>query len=340
MTINEFIKKHGDRSENINTVLKKWAFKKEIDDFLGTPIMGGYLVGDLLIGDGLPDAISSDLKEGFSELMKEKADSYEEIRNIIIQKDDISIKSILGLKNKIQGQLGENLFKENVEGAELARSGSQEAYDIFLKESSRHIQVKVYEDANSVIDKIQEVNEKVDAGLIDEYGNKITQVDFAVNKDILEEVRNKAEDLGLPNQILDLRSDRKEIRNIIEKGFEEVTNPGIVDFFRDLFGSAMTVTALHGAINGYFLWKGAKSKQEAIEDTFYSSMISTGGLMAAHLVEAIFLENVALMLGGPILLISGIGTRTILKRFLDRRYVLKRLIEGNLKLKNYCTCYE
>ena len=342
MTINEFIKKYGDISEKIDSVLKKWVIKKEVDDFLGTPIMGGYLVGDLLIGDGLSDGIPSELKGAFATLMKEKADTYHEIREFIIEKYEKGGESVKGLMNKIQGQMGENIFLENVEeGAKLAESGSQEAYDIILEKSdtTRYIQVKVYEDADVVIDKIKEVNDKLEAGLIDEYGNKINEIEFAVNSDIYVEVTDKAKELGFTNRIYNLGSDRNEIREIIETGFEGVDNPGIVNFFSEVFGGALAITAIHGAINGFFLWKGAKGREKAIEDTIYSSLISTGGLTAAHLASAIFLENVTLLLGSPIALISGIGARAILKRFFDRRYIVKRLIEGNLKLEKYCLAY-
>lgn len=342
MTINEFIKKYGDRSEKIDTILKKWAVKKEVDDFLGMQIMGGYLIGDLLIGDGLSDAIPSELKEAFSGLMKEKADSYQEIRKIIIEKIEKGDESRIGLINKIQGQFGENQFIENVgDTARLAESGSQEAYDIMIQElgATKYVQVKVYEDADAVIEKIKEVNEKIASGFKDQTGNIINEVEFAVNSDIYEEVAEKANELGLPNKILNLGSNREEIREIIEKGFAEVANPGIFDFFSDLLGGTLTVAALHGAINGFLLWKGAKGKQEAIEDIIYSSTISTGGLAVAHLASALFLENITIILGGPILFISGIGARAILKRFFNRRYIVKRLIEGNLKLEEFCLAY-
>lgn len=338
MTINEFATKYGSTPpKKIDDILRKWVVKKEVEDFLGTPIMGGYLIGDLLIGDGLSDKIPSELKNAFSELMEEKADSYQEIKNIIIKKYEIGDKSPLGLMNKIQGQWGENLFIENVDNAKLAASGSQEAYDIIVQKSgmTQYVQVKVYEDADDVIDKMIEVNEKIEAGLTDHLGNKINEIDFAVNSDIYEEVTEKANELGLTNKILDLGSDRDEIRDIIQGGFDAVANPGITDFFSDLLGGTLTITALHAAINGFFLWKGAKGKEEAFKDTFYSSLISTGGLAVAHLTEAIFLENISLLLGSPILLISGIGARAILKRFADRRYIVKRLMTGNLKLENY-----
>lgn len=343
MTIEEFLTKYGGESKKINIILRSWAIKKEVDDFLGSRVLGGYLIGDILVGNGLSDAIPSQLRDAFSTLMEEKADNHWEIRNIIVDKFEKGDNFYIGLMNKIQGQLGENLFIENAgDKAELASSGSQEAYDIMIREGSvtRYIQVKVYDDADAVIDKIEEVNEKIASGFTDSSGKIVEEVEFAVNSDIYEEVTNKANELGLSNRILSIGSSREDIRQIIEEGFDEVSQPGIVDFFSDIIGGALTVTALHTAINGFFLWKQAQGKQEAIENTLYSSIISTGGLIAAHLIEVIFLENITLILGGPILLIGGIGTRTILRRFLNKRYVVKRLIEGNSKLKTYCMYHE
>ena len=125
MTIAEFVTTYGSSSQPIKSIAEKWFLEKKIDDFLGTPLRGGLVIADYWVNDQLVDALPPDVRSGFEELMKERADTIFEIKKILIEKASLGEKHLLGLMNKIQGQIGENIFLSNVGGAQLATSGSQ-----------------------------------------------------------------------------------------------------------------------------------------------------------------------------------------------------------------------
>jgi hypothetical protein len=122
--------------------------------------MPGVMVADLFIGDPLRLAdlppLSQEFRSAFSELMGSKADTYEEVRNLILDKAEKGESSVFGLMNKIQGQFGENLFVTASEGkGSLANLGNQESWDISVNhgDSIQYVQVKVYEDPDGVMEK-------------------------------------------------------------------------------------------------------------------------------------------------------------------------------------------
>ena len=201
MSIKNFKKKYSSsKKKAIDTIAQKWKKEKLADDFLGTEIMTGVLVSEFIVeGTHLSHVkLDPEVKEAFSELMSGKVDSYTELRGLVVDKFDKGEKSVEGLINKIQGQYGENVFIENVgDGAELATSGNQEGWDVKIPREGfdEHIQVKVYKDADGVIEKMKEVNEKVLGGK-DEFEN-IDQINFAVNSDIYKSVKEAAEASGL-----------------------------------------------------------------------------------------------------------------------------------------------
>ena len=97
----------------------------------------------------------------------------------------------------------------------------------------------------------------------------------------------------------------------------------------------MTVAALHGAVNAFLVYKGAKERSRLLDDTAYSTGVSTGGLAAAFATEATFhkLVGSVAILGGPATWLAsfgvGMSTRMYLNRLVDRRHVVERLADGN-----------
>lgn len=350
MNIETFLKKHvSSKTRSINETVKKWVLEKEVKDFLGMSVMTGVLVADLLKDGSLSDFISPDVANAFKELMGEKADSYHEIKRLIIEKASTSPASLEGLINKVQGQLGENEFIKLTGGlGKLAPSGSQEGWDVFIERAGgkQYVQVKIYKDAGQAIEKLKELNEKIEVGEITDGSSMVKNVDFAVNSDIFDEVQEKANDLSIPSRIINIGKTKDELRGLLEESAENVTDPW-EHFFGELFGDMIPVIALHAAANAFQVYFRAKEKSAAIEATIYSSIISAAGYAAGSLVKTFLpelillaeIEAAAAFLSGPVGIIAigtGVYIRAVLKRIANRRFFAERLHEENKRLEELC----
>ncbi|MDR4485636.1 MAG: hypothetical protein R3B95_21000 [Nitrospirales bacterium] len=360
MTMKEFQEKHGSDSKSITEVIDRWVLEKEIDDFLGTRLFGGFLISDLLKGDELVDSIPDQVKEGFKafnfkELLGVEADTPYKMKLVLLAKaqknveDNSLVKenSWTGLRSKIQGQIGENEFKNSVgDTASLAPKGNQRGWDVKINHPSetQYVQVKVYEEPGRAIKELKQLQDELSQGLILDGGKVVKKVDFAVNDDIFEEVKQKASELGIPATIKKIGATHKEITSALETARENVVDSPLNNFFEELLGGACTGAALHAAVNGFLVWKGAKEKQAGVEDTVYSSAITGGGIGASFASEAILsriywigeyehaLAVLASPIGGLVHLGVGFYARGVLKRLADRRHVARRLSEGNRHL--------
>jgi hypothetical protein len=114
MNIEEFCSVHSvDREiEHIDSFISNWALQAQVDEFLAMPVMEGVLIGDWLSGKRIADIDFTELdqnipvaaKDGFAHLMQEKANSVDEIRDLIIRKFRGSEKSLIGLIKKFRGR--------------------------------------------------------------------------------------------------------------------------------------------------------------------------------------------------------------------------------------------
>lgn len=323
-------------------ICDQWEKEKQIDDFLGMEVFAGNVVADLLIGDGILDQISPQLRDGFAQLMKEKADSYDEIRQILLYKIGKGDASLLGIVNKIKGQIGENQFiKEcahNGIHAHLADLGNQEAWDVAVEKGNgitQYVQVKMYGDSSNVFNKIREVQEKLDAGTIfGQDGETIHSIDFAVPKDIADEVRHKVIESGININILPIEMSADEAASIVQTGIENIGPESFEHFFGELLGSGLTTTALHAIVNGFLVYKGSKDMSAFWGDTLKSSAISLTGLTAGMGAEAV-LNNIVLLGGFPkfaLVFAASFTTRAIAKRLLKRNDMVLWIKTENRKL--------
>jgi len=351
VTIKEFYKKHKKESRPIKDIIRHWVLEKEVDDFLGAHVLGGILISDLLIGDGMRDQIPERMREAFESLMGQKADSYSEVRALLIEKAEKGEASLNGLINKIQGELGEIQFMDALGSTvHQALKKNQEGWDVWIDRDGekQFVQVKIHKDPGEVLDHIKSVNEKVEAGMITGEGEEIVQkIDFAVNDDIYDEVVARAKEAGLSNEILRVGASRDEIRGILEEGASAVQDGPIDGFFGELFSGAASGLVLHTAINGFLVWKGAKEKNRAIEDTVESTLITSGGVAGGLATEAATValfaeaEGAAAILAGPIggalVIGAGLGTRAILKRMASRKFLEESLVRHNEWLRERVT---
>src|SRR5262245_17401740 len=157
MTIDEFAAKYPATGRSAETVVRRWVIEKKVRDFLGLPALGGVTIADLLLGDKLVDTLSPEVREAFSHLMEGAADTRAEIERLLVEKIDLGGGALLGLINKVQGQLGEDAFVRLVgSAARLAGNKSQEGWDVRvgLEPPFEYVQVKVYKDADAVVDHL------------------------------------------------------------------------------------------------------------------------------------------------------------------------------------------
>lgn len=346
--VDEFCNAHGTGEINkIDAVVEQWVHERDVDEFLETPVGSGVVLGDLICGDGLQDSISPELYEGFSELMKDKAASYTAVRQILLEKLGHGDASVRGLISKIQGQIGENSFLEHVgPHARLAASGSQEGWDVAVThpgEVTQYVQVKTYSNANGVMQHIRDVQEKLADGNIFDGDTLVQRIDFAVPEDIVGEVQSKVAAAGLDVDILTIPITSDEARQVVEEGVANVGPEALSGFFGELLGGTLTAAALHGAVNAFLVYKGAKDRSQFFSDTVYSTGITSGGLAAAFATEAMFqkLSASAAFLGGPPAFVAtfaaGVTTRMYLSRVAERRDVAGRLTDGNQALAKMTT---
>lgn len=345
-TIDHFVEAYHGDARPVDEVIDRWVLEKRVADFLGAGILGGVMIADLMVGDRLVDTISPDVKAGFFHLMGDQAATREEVAQIIIQKAADSREAVVGLMNKIQGQLGEDAFVRAVgHAAALAPSGSQEGWDIVVRhEGLQYVQVKVYKNANRAVQALNELQQKVDAGQLHDGAHVIHSVDFAVNADIYDDVSRKASELGFRAHILNLGVTRDDLRDHLNQAVDHVSGAPFHHFFHELLGGVESSAALHAAANAFLVYKGAKEAAVAVEDAAYSTLVSAGGLLAAHATDALAvhavmfagLEKAAAILSGPagavVIFGVGMGARGLLRRIADRRHVAKRLRDSNARL--------
>jgi hypothetical protein len=303
--------------------------------------MAGVTISDLVVGDGFIDTIPPEVKQAFHNLMGPSFQSREQIRQLLLEKIESSEKSVQGLMNKIQGQVGEDLFlRITGSTARLAESGSQADWDvrIGMDESPTLVQVKAYEHASEV--PLRYLKSRVESGQVRDGAMVADHLDIAVPSDIYEQVQERATELQYPGMIRNLRLAHGDVRNLLEESVDNVQD-GLTHFFQELCGDICRPAALHVLVNAFLLYKGAKEIDQAFEDTVYSSVVSAGGLTVAGMMEhsigrtllALQLEEAAAVFAGPVggafLLAAGMTTRAILRRVTDRRFLVDRLEAGN-----------
>lgn len=342
LTVAEFYKIYAhSKMRSIKDIANRWNVEKEVDNFLSYSVAGGITTFDLLRGDGLTDQISPELLNAFSELMKDKANSYNEVRDILTEKLMLGDESVFGLVNKIKGQIGENYFIDMASSvgfnARLAESGSQEAWDVAVDHANytQYIQVKTYSNAEAVQEHITLVNQKLLNGEIFDGSTAVTHVDFAVPQDIAPQIQSWADTQGINNQIIPFNLSAEDAGNIVLDGFSNVEYSGLASLFNSLAGATLTAAVLHTLVETFLVYKGAKESQFLLQNITEETACTSGGILAGMSVE-LLLQKLALA-GGissfGLIFITSITTRSILKRVMSRRDHVSFLHESNSNLE-------
>ncbi|MCH7535197.1 MAG: hypothetical protein IH948_05545 [Bacteroidetes bacterium] len=343
MNIEEFKSLYESDFKNSGDIFERWDKENRIDELLNTPIAPGVVLFDVLHGDQALDQIKPELREAFETLSGHKADTYEEIREKLYEKIELGDRSVDGMISKILGPIGENAFMKEADklglNARLAESGSQPGWDVAIDHNDKateYVQVKLYAESDGVISHIKEVNERVELDKIMDGERIVKSIDFAVPENIYDEVVEKVNELDLNTKIYSIPMTSEEGRDIVELGFgfSADASDAVENFFSELFGSFLTVAALHGLANGFLLYKGAKNSEQFIYDTLEQTTISTGAITTGMGVELI-LTNIAKVGGIPsymLVLGTTITAREILKRIANRQSYVDWLRAQNTHL--------
>lgn len=344
MKIKDFCAQYGGNTRKINDVMRQWQLV-ELDGLLNTlqkqhdQLIGSAVVaGDAMYGDGMLDQIPHKLKDAFVNLMHEKANTYAEMRQILldrIQDDEggflsLDSRQVINFINKIKGQIGENLFQEQAGTiAELAPSGSQEGWDVVLKHvdgAHEYVQVKLYADPHGVIKHMLKVQDKVAHGLDGYGGHMVDHVDFAVPADIagkVNELKEHYPQLDSMHVLTIEKMNAHEAAGIVRDGMSNVGPDELNRFFDELLAGALTVGALHAAVNGFLWYKGSQEFSAAFAAAAASTTISTAGIGMGLIADT--LCHTA-MLSGAV----GITSRVLLGRMARSRWSFAEFLEKSI----------
>ena len=341
MNIDEFCSRFGSDARTIDAVASQWHFvemdrmlRNLDDDAIGTAV----IMGDALHGDGLRDQIPRELKDAFTCLMKENAESYQDMRRILsdrIRDGDGGFLSfddprVQGFVSKLKGQIGENAFQRHAgAAAHLAQSGSQEGWDIAINHpdgSHEYVQVKLYASPSAVVGKMREVQEKLANGLIEGWdGETVERIDFAVPENIADHVRQLSERYpelsGMEIRTIPISTDTAA--DFVKEGLGNVGPEQLGHFFDELLFGAVAAGSMHALVNGFLWYKGAKDFSDAFADAAANTSLSAAGigigLLAESLLNAVAFASVV-----------GIGGRLLLSRFARSRWSFADFLEQSI----------
>lgn len=344
VTMDEFRQRHRDATVRpMEQLATRWERQAQLDQLLGTSVAGGVTLGDLMIGDGLRDQVSPDLFQAFHALMGEKAQSYDQVRQILLDRMEDGPASVFGMINKIKGQVGENWFIDQAQAlgleARLAESGSQEAWDVAVDRAdgaAQYVQVKMYQDPVGIVEHIQDVQAKLQVpGQITDGERAVEAIDFAIPANTVEPVQAQLPELGLEQvNLIPMEGSTGEAGDVVQAGFDHVGPEALEHLFGQLLGAGISAAALHGLVHGFLIYKGAKSASSFLSETVSQTGLTISGIAAGMGVEAV-LSKLAFVGGVPtyvLVLSTSITTRAVLQRVLSRRGYVDWLAEQNRAL--------
>lgn len=323
----------------IAQLANRWEREAQLDQLLGTSVAAGLTLGDLMVADGLRDRVSPELFHAFHALMGEQADSYDQVRQILIERLEDGPASVLGMINKIKGQVGEHWFLDQAQAlgmeARLAELGNQEAWDVAIDHvegPTQYVQVKMYQDSAGIVEQIQEVQAKLHVpGRITDGDQAVEAIDFAIPATMIEPVQARLQELGLEANLIPMQGSAGEAAEVVQAGFDRVGPEALEHLFGQLLGAGVSAAALHGLVHSFLIYKGAKSASSFLGDTASQTGLTVSGLAAGMGIETV-LSKLAWVGGVPtyvLVLSTSITTRAMLQRVLSRQGYVDWLDQRN-----------
>jgi hypothetical protein len=333
MNIQEFTEKYKDSKKiSIREFVRRCINRKELDDLFGTEIAAGITLIDLLDGELNDTRVSPQVMSVLKALMGEKMDSQSEVIPYFREMINRGDSSVDGLINKLKGTLGELKFKEAFgSGVRLAESGSQKGFDL-ITDKGEYIQVKMYSNANSVIEAIEENAKRIKNNEMLYDGQVVRKINYAVSSNIYEELKEEGVESTYGIKLYEVPMSAQQAGEIVG---DEINETAWNNFFKDTFGMALTSLALHSTINTFLFVFGKKDRKEAIVDTIKSTVLTTITINIGRLAEAISLGIIPMP---PIAWVVGfsstVGSRATLKRIEKRWDWTAFMSQDNKRLKN------
>lgn len=329
MTADEFLSDHeyGRKPiRDIADVISEWdqgRGGKSCDDATGMATMLVVLGIDAMAGDGVLNEISPELVKSMSHLMGEKADTYEEARQLITDKLAHGDEAFTGFVIKIKGQIGEDRFIHEYPDYVLAMSKSQEAVDAVKPLGDGlvdAVQVKMYANPNAVVEHMLLVQSKVDHGLLVQ-GDLVGKLNFAVPEKIADDVRRiAAKHSELSNiDILPVKSTAEDVADIVRGAGDNIAHP-LQHFGSEIMASVAFMVALDALTNAYLLAKNKKSIGAVVQETALKTPIGAAALTASK-GTAMFLAKTGAA-ANPIVIpiLTAIATRKLAQNWYDQRF--------------------
>lgn len=345
MNRDTFLKKYEGSKRPTKEVVSGWLIEKRVDDFLSSPILSGVFVGQYLEDEFLQKEIPETLRQGFAKFQGSSADEASEIKQIIKERYLKNPENLDGYLHNIQGRIAELRFHEQMEGiARFPESNNQMGYDLIVDatDGPKYVSVKLYGEANDVIAEIRRTQQHIVEGKVLDGSNSVTEIEFAVNRDIYDEVQRRTSELGLSTNIRQVDVSHDDVSQMIDGTVESVIDPLELTLSEIAGGFAIT-SAIHIGMN-IFLWRyREKELNRAIRDATVSTALSAGGLAAGYGVRYSIVEGSKLLLAeelvlasallGPVGVCAGlasaVATRKVLKGFLERRNIVELLDQAN-----------
>lgn len=340
MNIEEFYSQYRNASKPMLTIAEKWQ-KKKVDDDIDALLSAVILTTDGLVGDGLSDCISSELRDAISAVLKkEPVDSYGGARAYLrtfLEKDD---KSVQGMISKIKGQIGENSFIEATGGkAQLASSGSQEGWDISINHGDyiQYVQVKTCASPDHIINKMREIIEKINSKEISGVNDEVVKnIDFAVPYDVVERVNDKMENYPelTDVNVLSIDVSASEAAKIVQEGLTNLGPGATAHLFGELLSGTLSAAAMHTLLSSIRVWQGQMAVDEAASQILGNTAVSATGYAAGLTVE-VALDKTFNSSLAPVSIGAGIAVRKALKKAAKSRIsAYQNLCLNNQILKN------
>ena len=329
MTADEFLNDHeyGRKPvRDIADVVKQWDQDrggKSCDDETGMATMLAVLGIDAMTSDGLLNEISPELVTSMSHLMGEKADTYDEARQLITDKLTHGDAAFTGFVSKIKGQIGEDRFIHEYPDYALAMSKSQEAVDAVKPLGDglvEAVQIKMYGDPNAVVKHMLSVQSKVDHGLSVQ-GDIVGQLNFAVPENIADEVRRlAAKHSELSNiHILTVKSSASDVADVVRDAGNNIAHP-LQHIGEDIASSVAFMAALDALTNAYLVAKGKKSIGAVVQEAVLKTPIGAAAITASKTTAMLMVKTGATVNPIVIPILTAIATRKLAQNWYDSRF--------------------
>lgn len=313
----------------IEGLCRRWLFEKDAKEFMDIGVGRGITLGAVLINPDIHAKLSPQLLESCHNLMGDKAQSADQVCNLLVEKMMNGNAAELGFISKIKGQIGEDVFAETARhagfNAHLASLGNQEAWDVAITPVhglTKYVQVKTMELPEQVIGYMKEVAGKVAAGKITDGDIPVNDIIFAVPDDIHDAVVHQAAEAGLTTKIMSFHLSAQDAAKFVQDGFDSVFASGLGDLFQRLAGGTLTAAVLHTLVYAYLLHKGARQAENMLRDVATQTAV-TGGGIAAGLGTQTLLKGFGVVTGSlpavAVIMATALSARGILSRIISRR---------------------